>query len=893
MEPAQPLEVDALARAIDVHSLRILVAINSARSISGAARELGLSQPTVTQHVQRLEARLGVQVVARTARSAHLTPIGSLLARHAPRIDAALTAAATELAHMLGHRAGTVRFTASPGPLAGVVAPAISRLLAIEPGLTVSVVTAADNDEAIGHVIAGQADIAITEGHERTAALVRAGLRSTFLFAEEVLAVLAGVPQAEPARLDAKTFAQQPWIVGPGTCADAVARRVSRESGGNASVDTYAADAASAVALAAAGLGVAFVPASALRPAAVATFQAVPLAPALRRRTAAVTLDTAPAVPSIAAALRVLAAHDARQGTSQADAQAHQRRARHRTKFGPVATYGTQAPTPHHEENNPMALAHHGSLAKAGAIAAASAVVLAGCAVDSQKTDKPTVSAPVGVDTGEEIDNLTVALPGSLSSLYVGTEAGILNYYIASITQEGLVSIGADGSLEPGLAESWSQPDPVTYVYELRDDAVFQDGTPVTADDVVFSLLQAKDETVSPGLAYYLTNVDTVEKTGDNEVTITLASPDAAFASNMSSAGAAFITSQAFWEANEGAVGTPDALLLGSGPYKVTEFVPDSHVTFERVDTWWGGTPKAKKITVNFIPDESTRLLAAKAGDVDIAFNVPLAQADEWESLDSMRVEYVNDLSYVGLYFNTTVAPFDDPKVREAIALSVNKQAYVDAILRGHGEAATAIMTPESLGKVYSADEARSFLGEIPQYDYDLDAAKAALSESGHPDGFTAEILTPNTGPQLGTAAQALAQDLAEVGITLNVREVPIEEWLASLDPSSEYGINFMWYFSTLGDPAEIPSYLLGAGNPAGYDNPEVQSLLTEIGAETDATARVELIREVETLQAQDVVNVPLWWGQSATAFSTKTGLEGYSAFTFVGSWPAQVYRAG
>lgn len=540
-----------------------------------------------------------------------------------------------------------------------------------------------------------------------------------------------------------------------------------------------------------------------------------------------------------------------------------------------------------------MALAHHGSLAKAGAIAAASAVVLAGCAVDSQKTDKPTVSAPVGVDTGEEIDNLTVALPGSLSSLYVGTEAGILNYYIASITQEGLVSIGADGSLEPGLAESWSQPDPVTYVYELRDDAVFQDGTPVTADDVVFSLLQAKDETVSPGLAYYLTNVDTVEKTGDNEVTITLTSPDAAFASNMSSAGAAFITSQAFWEANEGAVGTPDALLLGSGPYKVTEFVPDSHVTFERVDTWWGGTPKAKKITVNFIPDESTRLLAAKAGDVDIAFNVPLAQADEWESLDSMRVEYVNDLSYVGLYFNTTVAPFDDPKVREAIALSVNKQAYVDAILRGHGEAATAIMTPESLGKVYSADEARSFLGEIPQYDYDLDAAKAALSESGHPDGFTAEILTPNTGPQLGTAAQALAQDLAEVGITLNVREVPIEEWLASLDPSSEYGINFMWYFSTLGDPAEIPSYLLGAGNPAGYDNPEVQSLLTEIGAETDATARVELIREVETLQAQDVVNVPLWWGQSATAFSTKTGLEGYSAFTFVGSWPAQVYRAG
>ena len=893
MEAVQPLEVDALARAIDLHSLRILVAIEAARSISGAARELGLSQPTVTQHVQRLESRLGVQLVARSARSAHLTPTGALLARHAPRIDAALTAAATELAQMLGHRAGTVRFAASASPLTHVVAPTIARLRQLEPSLTVAVLHAADNEAAIALVHSGKADIAVTEGHERTASLVRSGLKSTFLFAEEIVAVTAQAVAQGATRLDARAFAKLPWIVGPGSCADAVARRLTRDPSEGQDADSYAADAASAVALAKVGLGVAFVPVSALRGHSSDYPHVTPLAPSLRRRTAAITLDTAPAVPSIAAALRVLASLDTHSTFTGADAQVRQRRALHRTKFGHGSMFAAASITPHHEENNAMALAQHGSLAKAGVIAAASAIVLAGCAVSQDRTDDQVTSAPMGVDTGQEIDNLTVALPGSLSSLYVGTEAGILNYYIASITQEGLVSVGSDGSLQPGLAESWSQPDPVTYVYEIRDDAMFQDGTPVTADDVVFSLLQAKDETASPGLAYYLTNVDTVEKTGESEVTITLVSPDAAFAANMSSAGAAFITSQAFWEEHDGAVGTPDALLLGSGPYKVTEFVPDSHVTFERVDTWWGETPKAKKITVNFIPDESTRLLAAKAGDVDIAFNVPLAQADEWEALDSMRVEYVNDLSYVGLYFNTTVAPFDDAKVREAIAHAVNKQAYVDAILRGHGEAATAIMTPESLGKVYSAEEARAFLNEIPQYGYDLEAAADALSQSAYPDGFSTEILTPNTGPQLGTAAQALAQDLAEIGITLNVREVPIEEWLASLDPSSEYGINFMWYFSTLGDPAEIPSYLLGLGNPAAYDNAEVLELLTEIGAQTDAEARVELIREAETLQAQDVVNIPLWWGQSATAFSTDTGLEGYSAFTFVGSWPAQVYAAG
>jgi ABC-type transport system substrate-binding protein len=231
--------------------------------------------------------------------------------------------------------------------------------------------------------------------------------------------------------------------------------------------------------------------------------------------------------------------------------------------------------------------------------------------------------------------------------------------------------------------------------------------------------------------------------------------------------------------------------------------------------------------------------------------------------------------------------------VREAFAHSVDRDAVVDKLLRGHGEAATAIMTPESLGKAYSADEARTRLAEIPQWDFDLTAAKAALAASGYPDGFETELLTPATGPQLGTAAQALAENLATIGITLNVREVPIEEWLASLDPSSDNGVNLMWYFSTLGDPAEIPSYLLGAGNPAAYENVAIQDLLAQAAAESDPAARIDLLVQAETLQAKDAVNVPLWWGQSATAFAKDLGIRDYSSFAFISSWPTQLYRAG
>ncbi|MGZ0711584.1 ABC transporter substrate-binding protein (plasmid) [Coraliomargarita sp. W4R53] len=889
MDDSVYTEIDALTRVLDVHSLRILAAIDQHGSISAAARSLGFSQPTITQHVQRLEARLGTSLVARSARSARLTPVGSLLAQHAPRIDASLTAAATELARALGHRAGMVRFAASADSVATVVAPTMRELIDAVSGVEPSVIEVADDKEALELVRTGRADIALTTSIRasgtRRAAPRHRGMRSHFLFAEELVALMPAEFSAADgdAGVDPLQFAEQPWVRGLGTASDVIAEMIEREAHAN---DLVVTQTAAAAALAANGLGMVFVTETALASLALPAGLAVHrLAPSFVRRTSAISLVEATAIPAVAAALRLLAT---RRPVVEFDAgiNARRRNASHRARRHGAFPAPPLAPTT--EENTTMPFPSAARLAKAGAVVTAGALLLAAC---SSTTPEPSTSA--GTDTGAEIDSITVAMPGSLSNLYVGQESGILNYYIASIAQEGLVSIDAQGAIQPGLAESWEQPDDVTYVYELRDDAQFQDGTPVTAEDVVFSLEQARDESSSPGLAYYLSNVDTVEQTGDSEVTVTLTAPDAAFASNMSTGGAAFITSKAFWEANEGNVGTPDALLMGTGPYEVTEFAPDSHVTFERVDTWWGELPTVKEIVVNFVPDESTRLLAAQSGDVDVAFNVPLAQSQQWEGLDTMRVDYVNDLSYVGLYFNTTVAPFDDPKVREAFAHAVDRDAYVEKLLRGHGEAATAIMTPESLAKVYDADEARDVLAEIPQWDFDLEAAKAALADSTVPDGFEVELLSPNTGPQLGTAAQALAQNLAEVGITVNVREVPIEEWLASLDVSSDYGVNFMWYFSTLGDPAEIPSYLIGPDNPSAYDNAEVNDLLAQAGAEADPAARIDLLVQAETLQAEDAISVPLWWGQSATAFANDLGMNDYSPFAFISSWPTQLYRAG
>lgn len=525
------------------------------------------------------------------------------------------------------------------------------------------------------------------------------------------------------------------------------------------------------------------------------------------------------------------------------------------------------------------------------AVAVVAALALAGCSGEEPADGGGAATEDVTLtDTGEEINEVTVAFPGSLANLYIGQEAGILNYNLAATVQEGLVAQDANGEIVPALAESWETPDETTYVFTLRDDATFHNGDPVTAEDVVFSLQQAADPEGSPGTYWYMMNLGSVEVTGEREVTVTTNAPDATFLVNLSNAGALVVTQQAYWEEHDGAVGTSESLLLGTGPFKVVEFQPDSHVLLERADTWWGEAPKVRSIRVNFIPDASTRLAAARTGDIDIAFNVPLNQAKDWEQIDGMRVESMNDLSYVGLIFDQRVAPFDDINVRKAIAHSIDQDAIVERLLRGYGEPATAIVTPEGLSAAFDGDEARAKLAELPQYEYDLEAAKELIAGTDA-EGLETELTYPNTGPQLGVAAQAIAESLSQIGLTVSVREVPIEEWLATIG-DGEHGLGFMWYFSTTGDPAEVNGYLLGVENPNGFESDEANALITGGSAIADPVERAETILALEKLNKEQAVNAPIWWGKSVTAFSDSIGVKDYSPFTFTRAWGAHLFSA-
>lgn len=513
---------------------------------------------------------------------------------------------------------------------------------------------------------------------------------------------------------------------------------------------------------------------------------------------------------------------------------------------------------------------------------------LAACTPDDDGAD--------AAGAGGGLDSLTIALPSSISSLDVTREAGIVNYVVALLCLESLAAIDADGALVPSLASSWTQPDALTYVYQLRPGVTFSDGSPLTADDVLASIEVNSEKGSTSALAYAYAPVASARATADDEITFTLSAPTSSFGW-VPSPGTLQVSSRAFLEKNADQVGTPQALLLGTGPYVVTEFQPDSHVLLERNDAWWGGEVEVASVRLDFITDENTRQLAMRDGSVDLALSVPPNQIDDWKAISGVTVETATDNSLVTLAFNTSVAPWSDIKVRTAVAHCIDRQSVVDSVLQGNADVALTIPTKAQWGGLLDSGQVEDLYADIPQIDFDLDAAASLLAESSVPGGFSATVTYPNSGPLIGRALLTLAENLKGLGIELEVKEVTLEQWIADLGKHA--GIALGWYFPSTGDPAEYVQLLLNAAyadiggpNLAEYRNTEVSALLDQEVAETDPAKRGDLLGQALVAAAADVSYQPLWWGQAATAFGPGLRAKDFGPYLFLGPWVTNLQSA-
>jgi peptide/nickel transport system substrate-binding protein len=489
----------------------------------------------------------------------------------------------------------------------------------------------------------------------------------------------------------------------------------------------------------------------------------------------------------------------------------------------------------------------------------------------------------------EQIESITWALPSIPDTLFIPHAWTTYIGAIMSLVQEGPLAFGDDLALKPASADKWEQVDPTTVKYHLRSGVKFGDGSPLTADDIVATFTYHMSPDSGSQLASFYNSVATVEATAPDEVTVKLKAPNVQFAYTAAHMAGFVLKKEQLADKN---IGTPEVLPLGTGPYKLVEFVPTDHVILEARDDYWGPKPVVKRITFHAIPDRQARLLAMQNGDIDGTFDLAISDVDQWKALGNVDIVTAPSLGMYALTLDHSAPPFDDIHVRRAVAHAVDREGLVKALLKGNGEAATALNPPEMWSGVLPPDEVRAFYATLPSYPFDLVKAKAELAQSGHPDGFDVTIPAPTADPYMINIMQSVVENLKQIGIRASIQEIDNNTWLAQYFRHENLGMQIMAYYPDFADAVNYPYLFFSSAtavkdgmNGSNFKNAEVDAFLKVANEKADPKARADALKGVFKIANEEVAVVPIFWPASAMAINNEYKLTGYTAFWYNIPW--------
>jgi peptide/nickel transport system substrate-binding protein len=520
-------------------------------------------------------------------------------------------------------------------------------------------------------------------------------------------------------------------------------------------------------------------------------------------------------------------------------------------------------------------------LVGAGATAAALSFALPGLAQARQLRSALEEAA---------ITNLRWALSAAPSSFDIASNFSGDTMVAMYLTQDTLVNYSPTLALVPQLASKVAHPSPTKYVYTLRRGLKFSNGAPVTADDVVYSILRNVDPKLGSQVNSYFSSVKKVAKTGPNEVTVTLAKADPLYKYALVYAP---IIPRAFARSKGKSLGAQGSnTWVSTGPYMLKSFTGDSAVLV-RNPHYWGKKPAANQVTFTWIADAQTRQLAMRSGQIDGTFTVPLPDSAQWQRIPGINLQFANALRSWWLSFDLSMAPWNDIHVRRAMAYALNKRGIIDAVLHGHAQPSNAMVPPEQWGGVLDPAGRKKLYASIPTYTYNLTRARAEMQQSSVANGFSASISIPSSRGYVATAMLAYAADLKKIGINLEVKSVTGAQWLATIYAHKDLGLQFLGFGPDYPDPA---NYLVLAYpsanavennfNTANYKNKTVDALLEKQRAARSDSERVKHLGQVMRISQRDLPYLFLWWEDFAMALAKSRKLTGLNAFSFeFGQW--------
>ncbi|SHH49770.1 ABC transporter substrate-binding protein [Marivita hallyeonensis] len=411
--------------------------------------------------------------------------------------------------------------------------------------------------------------------------------------------------------------------------------------------------------------------------------------------------------------------------------------------------------------------------------------------------------------------------------------AGAIDSVLYSNVFEGLTRFMSDGSVVPGLAESWEiSEDGTTYTFNLRDEVTFHDGTAMDAEDVKFTLDRARAEDSANAQKALFAGIEEVTVLDPSTVEVKLSAPDGNFLFNMAWGDAVIVAPESIENIKQMPVGT--------GAFKFDQWVQGDRVEISRNPDYWGEAPALERATFKFISDPTAAFAAMMAQDVDAFAGFPAPEnLPQFEADPRFQVLVGSTEGETILSTNNKMPPLDDLRVRQAIAHAIDRQAIIDGAMFGLG---TPIGT-------HFAPHNPDYVDLTSQSAYDPEKSKALLAEAGLADGFTTTLkLPPPSYARRG--GEIIAAQLRAVGIETEITNLEWAQWLEEVFRGKDFGLTIVSHT----EPFDIgiyarPEYYFQ------YDNPEFQALMTTLTATTDPAARSDLLAQAQRMIADDYVN--------------------------------------
>ncbi len=427
-----------------------------------------------------------------------------------------------------------------------------------------------------------------------------------------------------------------------------------------------------------------------------------------------------------------------------------------------------------------------------------------------------------------------------IATLNVLTNSGPAEYPVMDMVYSGLTRIGPDNQPMADLAESWEgNADATEFTFKLRSGLTFHDGTPCTADDVVATYEAILNPDIPASALSVLNMVDTVEAVDDTTVRFTLKTPYADLPTSTAHTNARILSRAAL----SGDLAALDTQVNGTGPFRLESYDSARITRLVRNENYYmEGRPYLDAVEMHLFPDLAAETTNFLSGDVDAMLTVQQADYERISSSPGIAAKRVPSGRYVNVVMRQDQPPFDDLRVRKALALAVDRQLLVDIVLEGLGRPAyDNILSPEFKYRI-----------DTPEIPYDPEQAKALLAEAGHPDGIKLTLVASNRPAIRAQVAIAIKQMALPAGFDIEVETMPHDTYLANVWRKGNF---YMAYWGM--QPTEDATFNLLLTSNASYEdsawmNTEFDALVEKGRSTTDEAERAAAYAAAQELILRD-----------------------------------------